>query len=112
MPSINLLGVVLVSLHAISIDQHLDMEGTLNLNFFDRGLNVDVLTMMQQSKSSISISDICPCSEVLIDDVKMKYVGGAVFAKFGIFFPKNCIFTYNFKSIEVMGLILVPIPLK
>ena len=39
---------------------------------------------------------------------KIKFVGGAVFAKFGLFFPENCNFAYNFKGIAAMRLILVP----
>ena len=43
------------------------------------------------------------------NDAKMKFVGGAVFAKFGLFWPQNCIFAANFKSIVDRGLILVAI---
>ena len=39
---------------------------------------------------------------------KLKFVGGAVFAKFGLFFPENCNFAHNFKGIAAMWLILVP----
>ena len=42
------------------------------------------------------------------NDAKMKFVGGAVFAKFGLFCPENCNFAHNFKSIAAMRLILVP----
>ena len=42
------------------------------------------------------------------NDAKMKFVGGAVFAKFGLFCPENCIFTHNFKGVEAMRLISVP----
>ena len=38
---------------------------------------------------------------------KMKFVGGAVFAKFGLFCPENCNFAHIFKGIAAMRLILV-----
>ena len=39
---------------------------------------------------------------------KMNFVGGADFAKFGLFCPENCNFAHNFKGIAAMRLILVP----
>ena len=42
----------------------------------------------------------------------MKFVGGAVFAKFGLFCPEKCNFAHNFKDIAAMRLILVSIPPK
>ena len=38
---------------------------------------------------------------------KMKFVWGAVFAKFGLFCPENCNFALNFKGIAAMRLVLV-----
>ena len=46
------------------------------------------------------------------NDAKMNFVGGAVFAKCGLFCPQNYIFALNFKSIADRGLILVAIPPK
>ena len=38
----------------------------------------------------------------------MKFVGSAVFCKIWAFFPENCNFAHNFKTIAAMRLILVP----
>ena len=43
---------------------------------------------------------------------KMKFVRGAVFAKFGLFCPPNCNFAHNFKGIAAMRVIIVPITPK
>ena len=40
----------------------------------------------------------------------MKFVGGAVFAKFGLFCPEKCNLAHNFKDIAAMRLIFVAIP--
>ena len=42
------------------------------------------------------------------NDTNMNFVGGAVFAKFGLFCPENGNFVHNFKSVAAMRLILVP----
>ena len=43
------------------------------------------------------------------NDAKINFVRGAVFAKFGLFFPENCNFALDIKGIAALRIILVPI---